>query len=308
MYEYDSKNITSDVAGYAAHLDPKSHNPWGAFWHRGMLWVANFGNTYLTTYNKNGIPQSTVINIPQNTTGMRWYYGPSDKFQISNGTTTDTARIIGVTNNGEIWGWNSTVDPLNAIVVYTDPTAVYKGFDIDYENNRLVVADLANGLVKLFDSTFAYVSGDTDAGLAAINYVPFNIYINDEKVYVAFALHNPTSPTGVTFGTGNGFIDVFDLDGKYSHRFANQGLLNAPWAMLRIHDTLLVGQFGGTTIQVYDIGTGRMLSTYKDCCGNELYYPGIWELVYVHEYESLFVTAGINRGTNGLIAKLQPCK
>ena len=304
---YESRYISSDIKDFAANQDAHLKDCWGAFWHADMLWVANYQSGFLSTHDDDGVSQPTVINIPLHTTGMRWYSGSSG-FNVSNGTDTKTAQILGVTNNGQIWAWNADIDPLNAIVVYTDPSAMYRGFDIDQTNNHLLIADFQSGMVKVFDDTFTPISSNTDPSLLAINYAPTNVYINYEYAYVTFALRNPTGPAGIgVAGNGNGFVSVFNLDGTFNRRLINQGSLNNPWGMTRVCDSLLVGQLAGGVILEFDIDTGKMLSTYSDCYGNVLFYGGLWELVYVDEYKTLYTTSGANRGQNGLISRIKRC-
>ncbi len=305
---YYPMNIISDIPGFADYVDANTVNPWGAFYFRSKLYVANNGGTTMTIYDDDGIADPTVINIPAGTTGTLWYTGPG-AFHVSNGTTSGIARIIGVTEAGEIWGWNRVVDPLNAYVVYTNPDSSYKGCDLDYVNNHLVITDFKNGHLKIFDDSWTEVSSTTDQCLLDINYSLFYAYVNDGKIYVTFGLRDAANHDAVA-GQGNGFIDVFRLNGTYSHRFANQSHLNAPWGMVRIYDCLYVGNFGNGTILSYDIGTGQLGSVLTDCCGNTLYFQGLWALVYVKtdEYDYIFVTAGINDEANGLVARLEKCK
>ena len=48
-------------------------------------------------------------------------------------------------------------------------------------------------------------------------------------MYVTFAMQNAERHDDVK-GPGNGFIDVFDLNGSFLERFATGGALNSPWA------------------------------------------------------------------------------
>jgi len=67
-------------------------------------------------------------------------------------------------------------------------------------------------------------------------------------------------------GPGNGFVDVFDLDGNLIKRLISNGALNSPWGLALapsnfgdLSNSLLVGNFGDGVINAFNPGTGAPL-------------------------------------------------
>ena len=59
---YQQTNLVSDMAGAAAHTDPKLINPWGiAFVPGRPFWVADNNSGFSTIYDANGIQQFNVL-------------------------------------------------------------------------------------------------------------------------------------------------------------------------------------------------------------------------------------------------------
>ena len=58
---------------------------------------------------------------------------------------------------------------------------------------------------------------------------------------------------------GNRIVSVFDQQGNFIRRFASNGSLNAPWGIVqasadfgRFSNDMLIGNFGGGTINAFD--------------------------------------------------------
>jgi uncharacterized protein (TIGR03118 family) len=65
------------------------------------------------------------------------------------------------------------------------------------------------------------------------NYHPFNILFHNNELIVTFAIYNGAAarPQIPQAGAGNGFVSVFDLNGRFLRRVATQGRLDSPWAL-----------------------------------------------------------------------------
>ena len=68
-------------------------------------------------------------------------------------------------------------------------------------------------------------------------------------------------------GTGNEFVDVCDVNGKFISRFASGGVRNSPWGLAvapvgfgTLGGDILVGNFGDGTISVLD-SNGLLVGT-----------------------------------------------
>jgi len=158
---YQQTNLVSDMAGAAAHTDPKLINPWGISLFPGEpCWISDNNSDYSTVYDANGVTQLAPVLIP----------APPGH----NAPATPTGTVINITNQfkvggapsqflfaserGTISGWNGTG---NAILTVDHSTAgaVYKGMAILSPAccaTYLVVAKFHSGLI---DPAFRRVSG-----------------------------------------------------------------------------------------------------------------------------------------------------
>src|SRR5207248_5565670 len=110
---------------------------------------------------------------------------------------------------------------------------------------RLFVANFAgSGTVDIYNSSFQFITSFTDPGLSAAQYNPFNVSVLGDKLFVSFAKVDQTNPTDEIHGPGEGYIDIFSLEGLFLERFANRSPLNAPWAMIEVGEEIWVGNFG----------------------------------------------------------------
>jgi uncharacterized protein (TIGR03118 family) len=95
---------------------------------------------------------------------------------------------------------------------------------------------------------------------------PFGIQRIGRKLYVTYAMQVAARHDDVA-GPGNGFIDVFDFDGKLIMRLVSGGKLNSPGGMAvspeyfgDFSNVLLVGNFGDGVINAFDPLTGDYLA------------------------------------------------
>ena len=121
-----------------------------------------------------------------------------------------------------------------------------------------------------------------------------------------------------TVGTGNGIVDVFDLNGNFVSRAITGGNLNAPWGVA-IAPTgfgifggdLLVGNFGDGIINVYNPTTFAFLGQLTDATGKPLAFASLWEIVFgqsnatpagAGDPNTLYIAAGLTNEAHGLFA------
>jgi uncharacterized protein (TIGR03118 family) len=106
-------------------------------------------------------------------------------------------------------------------------------------------------------------------------------------------------------GAGNGFVDVYDLNGHLLQRLISNGPLNSPWGLViapfgfgSFSGDLLVGNFGDGTINVFNPTTSASLGQLQDASGNAIMIDGLWGLAFGNgsgagATNELFFPAGI---------------
>lgn len=303
-------NLVSDQPGLAAHTDPNLINPWGiSFSSTSPFWVSNAGSGTSTLYNGTGTPLPLVVTIPGVPTGQAFTGGAF---------AGDT--FVFATENGTIAGWRgalgTTAEPL-----YTspDPSSSYLGlaFANPGTGGLLYAANFGAGRIDVLkpDGLTALSGSFTDPDLPA-GYSPFNIQKLGSSLYVTYALLGDDGDEVV--GSGNGFVNKFDLDGNLLGRVASGGLLNAPWGVAlapagfgNLGGSLLVGNFGDGTIHAYDPTSGDFIATLRDSFGGTLSIDGLWALTFGNggnggDPNRLYFTAGPEDETHGLMGSLSP--
>src|SRR5262249_23546582 len=159
-------------------------------------------------------------------------------------------KLIFVTEEGGILGWNPKVDATEAIKMVDNPSSntVYKG--VALLNNRLFAANFRSGLVEVYDSKWNFIKSFTDTNVDA-GFAPFNVKAINGLLYVSFAKQLLPDAEDDEAGPGNGFISVFNSNGKLQKRLISHGALNSPWGMVKapknfgqFSKALLVGNFG----------------------------------------------------------------
>ncbi len=315
-------NLVSDVAGQALRVDPNLVNPWGIVpGASGVFWVSNNGTGTSTLYDPDGTPRPLVVTIPDGeNTGVVAPAASDSAFRIPSADTTARAVFIFVTEGGNIAAWSPLVDPTHAITVASNGDAVYKGVALGGSQSapRLFVADFAGGTIDVFDRDFARVATPgsfTDPTLPD-SFAPFNVANLGGQIFVSYAQRNPATNDDVA-GPGLGFVSVFDQDGNFLRRFASQGVLDAPWAMVRavpgfgsLGGALLVGNFGDGRINAFDFASGSFIATLQDTMGNPLMIDGLWGLHFglpvsgAAVAQRLYFAAGLDDEHHGLFGYL----
>ncbi|HXI84841.1 MAG TPA: TIGR03118 family protein [Verrucomicrobiae bacterium] len=338
--EYRQVNLVSDIAGVGEFTDPNLVNPWGLVVvpSSGRVWVSDNGTGVSTLYDADGTPRSLVVIVappagstnPATPTGM--IGNNTSAFAITEGTNSAPSLFLWSTEDGTVSGWNPVVDPTNAVLVidHSASNAVYKGIAraADSSSNEFIfVTNFHDGTVEKYDANFNFVSSFTDGTLPA-GYAPFGIQDIDGKLYVTFAIQNAEKHDDVA-GPGNGFVDVFDLDGNRLQQFAANGALNSPWGVAlapsrfgEFSGAVLVGNFGDGRINAYAPGSGAFLGQLTDVRGNVIAIDSLWGLKFSalssvppgldrHDPDAvdglvLYFTAGIGGEGHGLFGIIKP--
>ena len=309
---YVITNLVSDVPGLAAQTDPNLVNPWGiALSPTSPFWVANNGSMTGTLYNGSGAPLALVVANIGPASGQ--VFNPTPGFAIQPGSPSS---FIFSTEGGQIIGWNGALDKTNGHVLVDNSSAgaVYKGLALGYINSSpvLYAANFHAATVDTFDSNnnpLTTTGGFTDPNMPA-GFAPFNIYAVGQSLIVSYAMQDAQQHDDVR-APGNGYIDVFDMNGNLIRRLVSSGALNSPWGMAMapaffgtFSGTLLVGNFGDGLVNSYDLETGNWVGALPDVNGNPLATPGLWGLIFGNgtanggDAHTLYFTAGIAGGGN----------
>jgi uncharacterized protein (TIGR03118 family) len=317
---YQQTNLVSDMAGVAAHTDPKLINPWGISFFPGQpFWISDNNSGYSTVYDANGVTQLAPVLIPAppghnspatptgtviNTTGGFIVGGASSQFLFA-------------TEDGTISGWNGTGNAILA-VDHSTAGAVYKGMAILSPAccaTYLVVANFHSGLIEPYTQSFAPLAPPgsfTDPGLPA-GYAPFNIQPIGNQVFVTYAVQDAAKHDPVN-AAGNGIVDIFDLEGNFVERYAQNGSLNSPWGVVQasagfgaFSNDILIGNFGDGTVNAFDPTSGDSLGQLKDQTGAALTNASLWALVFgagPGDTNTLYFTAGLANEGHGLFGAI----
>ena len=240
--------------------------------------------------------------------------------------------MIFSTEDGTIVGFNSAVDPNEGIIAadLSPSGAVFKTLTPGSVNgaNYLYASDFHNGNVDVFDQNFqlhTFSQGQfTDPNIPA-GFAPFGLKVVNGTLFVTYAKQDAARHDDVA-GVGNGFIDEYTLSGTLIERFASQGLLNSPHGIAVAPDNfgpfsnaLLVGNFGDSKVNAFNVQTGQFLGQLTDAHGNTLILnggfkkepdtKGLWGLTFGDGQNgaatnSLFFAAGIDDENDGLFGKV----
>ncbi len=335
---YERIDLVSDLPG-ALIQDPNLVNPWGiAFGPATPFWTANNGTGTSTLYTSAGLPspqvarRELVVTIPPPEGGQPpsaptgAVFNGTGQFELASG---QPAVFIFSTEDGTIAGWNSNVNPTEA-VRKVNPTdgAIYKGLAIggNLSGPLLYATDFHNAKIDVFNTSFQPVTvpgGFVDPYLPA-GYAPFGIQAFGNRLYVTYALQDDAKEDDVA-GPGHGFLDVFDMDGNFRRRLISGGRLNSPWGMAmapytfgRFGGALLVGNFGNGRINAYEPFSGRFLGRIEGAHDSNLVVQGLWALKFGNggaggDPNVLYFTAGIPgpQGAledHGLFGAIRPLK
>jgi len=315
---YIRHNLISDLPGEGERRDTNLANPWGiAASATGPFWVADNKTGVSTVYSTDGkgfpADNPLIVKIPAAAGGT----DPAAPTGIVFNSTSSFAAAPGkpglfifATEDGTLSAWNPTVDPTNAILRADNSQsgAIYKGLAIGNNGSLdlLYATNFNAGSVDVFDTNFTHVpvpGGFSDPTLPA-GYAPFGIRNINGKLYVTYALQDADKEDDVR-GPGNGYVNVFDMNGFLIRRLITRGNLNSPWGIALapanfgdLSGALLIGNFGDGTIFGYDPATGAQLGQVLEPSGKPVVIQGLWALQFGNgglggEASVLYFTAGI---------------
>jgi uncharacterized protein (TIGR03118 family) len=319
---YLQHNLVSDLPDTAGVVDPNLVNPRGiAYSAAGPFWVTNDANGRATVYNGSGAASSTVVSVPLHPTGI--VFNTTTDFALAAG---QPATFLFCTEDGTISGWNATVDARNAVaqVDHSSSGAVYTGLAraTNGAGSALYAANFSAGTIEVYDGNFHVfpAAGAFQDPMIPAGFAPFNIQAFGNRLFVTFALQDAAKKKDVP-GAGNGYVDVFDVNGSLVQRVAAGGILNSPWGLAiapsgfgDLAGALLVANAGDGMINAYNMVTGGLLGAVQDVSGNNLVIPGLWGLATGNsgsggDAGAIYFTAGIAGGgalhTHGLFGSLQ---
>ena len=333
---YQVHKLVSDILGFADNYDPNLTNPWGiSFSATSPFWISDNRTGVATLYNGSGQPfpvgSPLIITVPPPAGGSSpsaptgQVYNGGSGFEVAPG---QPARFIFATEDGTISGWNPTANPTNAILkVDNSASAVYKGLAIGNNGTGdfLYATNFNAGKIDVFDSSFTptTLAGSFTDPTMPSGFAPFNIQNLLGNLYVTYAKQNAAGHDDVP-GPGNGFVDVFDLNGNLVRRLISNGALNSPWGLALapsnfgdFGNALLVGNFGDGLINAFDPGTGAFLGQIQDDKCNPIVIEGLWGLKFGNggnggDPDTLYFTAGIPGPPpgavedHGLFGSIQP--
>jgi uncharacterized protein (TIGR03118 family) len=307
-------NLVSDQAGVGAHTDANLVNAWGlAFNPAGPAWVAANGTGKAAVYDANGM-QVLLVTIPAPTGGAT----SAPTGQVFNGSTNFMGdKFILATEDGTIAGWQSgTVASIR--VDNSASGAVYKGVAIMTSGgvSRLYATNFHSGKVDVYDGNYTKVTQLNNPFEDSVpqGFAPFNIVAIDSLLYVTYAKQDAMAHDDVK-GPGNGFVNTFNFDGVKQSRFASQGVLNSPWAVVKtpadfggLSNMILIGNFGDGTINAFD-SAGAAGPAVMTATATPLVIDGLWSLIFGNDtagqaHNQLFFTAGPGGEMHGLYGRL----
>ncbi|WP_437276102.1 TIGR03118 family protein [Sorangium sp. So ce375] len=343
---FRQRNLVSNLTDVNAQfVDSNLKNSWGIQASAGeLLWVADNGTGVVTVYQTNGQPVGSpqlIIDIPAGVarsmsapTGL--ILNETTSFRVP-GNFDLSALFLTCSEDGAVSAWNPFVDLTEARIVIDNSNAikpaVYKGLAIGHSartgRDFLYLANFVSGKVERYNGRYQFLDSFTDDCLFSTmdpcspgvpasqnsQFAPFNVAVIKGHVYVSFAQRMPGTIDNAPL---NGFIDEFSLTGRFIRRFASEGPLNAPWAMVkaprrlgRFSETLLVGNFGDGHISSFDFDSGEFIDQLQRCTdgGSEpLVIDGLWGLTFQPApgpNPSLFFASGPNDEANGLVGRLR---
>ncbi len=326
---YIQHNLAADTPGIADFTDPNLINPWGlAISSSSPFWMSLNGTGLAVVYGGTGSPSSTRVQVPPGAATTGTTKGPITG-QIANTAsafavqTGRNANFLFCTEDGTVSGWNAQADATHAIIKVDNSSkgAVYMGCTLGGTTAapQLYVANFNSGQIEVYDGNFAPVTlaagAFTDPSIPT-GYAPFNIWTLNGKLYVPYAKQDASAKEPVA-GIGNGFVDVYNMDGTLSSSLAPGAPLNAPWGVAiappnfgDFSGMVLVGNFGNGRINVYNPTTGASLGPLQDTQGNAIAISGLWALQVGNgrsggDANAVYFTAGPGGEQHGLFGLLQ---
>lgn len=302
--------------------DPQLVNAWGlAASATGPWWVSNEARGSSTIYAGDGRKQALTVTVDGGPTGV--VYNGGAGFVVHAGRASGPARFIYACEDGHIRGWSPSVPHgwSKTAVVAVDATgsgAIFRGLAI--AGGRLYATDFHTGHVLVFDSKWRRVglAGRFADPSIGPGYAPFGIASFDNRLFVTYAGQAPVDGNDAPSG---GYVDEFDLQGRFVAHVATTEALDEPWGVALAPQGF--GRFGGDLL-VANFGSGRILAYSRTATGWEPHgrlpvrVPGVWGIAFgtggmSGPRTTLFLAAGPHRwhgsseaGVGGLLAAIEP--
>ncbi|MEM0353959.1 MAG: TIGR03118 family protein [Thermoplasmata archaeon] len=315
---FSSEKLVANQPSNALHLDVNLSDPWGILIVNNVIWVANSGSGLITSYKLDGKPMDTIINVLGPIDNISTPTGlASNKdislFVITKNRKSRPATFLVATIDGTIHGYNSEVDPRNALLVVNNSPngSVYKGLTL--ADGYLYVADFYNGVVDVYDGEFKRVTNfpfvdEYSADPIPDSYAPYNIVHIGGLLYVLYAKRDPGDSQKELHGMGNGYISIFSKNGVFIRRFVSRGVLDTPWGMIPTPSSfgfppgaMMVSNFGNGIINIFDYN-GNWLGSLKDKNGNSICISGIRSLATSSNGKSIYISSSSDFSKNSFIS------
>lgn len=311
--------VTDDQSVNQAQItDPSLKNAWGiARSGTGPFWVSANKSGVANIY---GVAPGTDVTTKQGLVVTIPGDG-SVTGQVFNGAGGFNGDIfLFASEDGTISGWRGALGTNAENLAVANAANVYKGAAIAgiNGNSYLYAANFRAGTIDVLKGSPAapnLASNFLDPALPA-GYAPFNIQNLNDKLYVTYALQDATKTDDVA-GLGNGFVDVFDVQGNFLGRVATQGALNSPWGLAlapasfgQLAGDLLVGNFGDGRINAFDLATNSFVEQLQGGDGNPLTIDGLWALMpgnggSAGSPDEIYFSAGPGDEEHGLFGSVQ---
>jgi uncharacterized protein (TIGR03118 family) len=249
------------------------------------------------------------------------FNGSPTDFLITPGGTA--AAFIFVTEDGTISAWAG--GPAATLVVDNSnggKGAVYKGVTTALVNGKafLYVTNFRSGRVEVYDNAFRRVRiseelFDDDA--MPRDFAPFNIQNIGGTLFVTYAKQDGARHDDVA-GEGNGFVELFQPNGRHIGHLQHGPWLNSPWGVVWtprdfgvFSNSILVGNFGSGWVAAYNGFTKEFIGFVKNPDNSLLTIDGLWSLTFGGSGSSgpsttLFFSAGPDGEKHGLFGTLTP--
>ncbi len=325
--QYMQTNLIANTVGVASLTDSNLLDPWGvAFSTTSPLWVSDQTSSKATVYSISGSSATgpslteSIMNVgsappsaANGPTGQVSTSAPgittlSTDFQVSGGK----ASFIFDNLDGSISAWRGGLT--SSAIVASVSGASFTGLAIGNPSagvSQIYAADQNSGNVDVFNSAWQQTGTLTDPSIPS-GFTAFNVQNIGGTLFVTYA--NPNQALG-------GFVDEFSTSGTLVSRLIADptgAVLQSPWGVAL--PPAGWGQFGGDLLIGNDAGDGTinayslagvhegqvMLNT-----GSAFSEGNLWSLYFGNggsagSPNTLYFTAGLDSGTDGLIGAINP--
>jgi len=317
-FSYTQNNLVADTDGFgAARIERALSNPWGiAAPPGGPLWISANHRGVSLIFDRTGHSLRAPVTIPSIAPGQTG--APSGV--VFNGTSDfKGSKFIFASEDGIVAAWWPGNSSATKVVDNSGSNAVYKGIAMASTGgaNYIYLTNFRLARIDVFDKNFNPVTTMpfVDPGIPA-GFAPFNIVKIGLRLFVTYAKQKLPDKMDDQAGPGNGFVDVFNADGIFVKRFASHGWLNSPWGLAlspagfaNVQQTILIGNFGDGTINVFD-SEGNFKGQLQQG-GKPIAIDGLWAIDFLEgninigtASDPLFFTAGPDEESHGLFGTI----